>query len=299
MISVLTGSNDYARRAALGQIRSQFAGEAELRDGGELTRERLLDLTQGTTLFASSRLIIINELSANKLLWPDLETLLQNVSDTTHIVLDEPSLDKRSKSYKWLLKNADVKVFEEWTRRDEYKAVLWCQQQAEQRSITLTKPLAQVLVTRAGVEQWRLAAALDKLELVDEITLGVIEQIVEPHLEENVFELFGAALSGDKAKIEHMLAVLAQTDDAYRVFALISSQAVQFAALVTSGKSAGEVASDIKASPYVLSKLAKYANDTTHKDAARILQQLARADKQMKSTGSDPWAIVASALLGI
>ena len=297
MISVLTGSNDYARRLASRQLRADFSGEAEQYDGPELTREQLLDLTQGTTLFSNERLIIITNLSANKSLWPELDTLLGKVSNSTHLVLNEAELDKRSKAYKWLQKNADMRVFEEWTRRDEHKAIAWCETEAKSRGIALGKPLATMLVKRAGVKQWRLAAALDNLELVESVTPEVIEQSIEPQLEENVFELFGATLSGDTAKVETMLSVLAQTDDAYRVLALISSQAVQFASLLTGGKPMNEVASDIKASPYVLGKLASYTSGKTHQDVAKILNILARADRQMKSTGSDPWAIVASALL--
>lgn len=266
-------------------------------DGEALDVAQLLELTRGTTLFASRRLIVIKQLSVNKALWEDLISFLEHAQESNTIVLVEPSLDKRSKTYKWLQKNADVQQFDEWTARDTYKAEKWCQQEVAARGIMLNHALIKKLIQRAGVEQWRLAAALDKLELVDAITEETIQSVVEPHLEENVFELLGAALSKNTQAVQHMLAALSKTDDPYRVFGLLMSQAEQLASLLVTPKSADDVAADLGSSPYVVKKLAPYAAQPSLEKAKSLLAIVAESDMQLKRTGTDPWTIIEVMLL--
>jgi DNA polymerase-3 subunit delta len=299
MTIVLTGTNDYEITYRVQSLRADFAGSAEQYDGDTLTKEQLLEMTRGATLFSDQRCIIIRQLSENKQLWDELPDFLHHVSSETTIVLVEPKLDKRSKTYKWLQKNADVQQCDEWTARDTYKAEKWCQQEVAERGVTMNHILIKKLIQRAGVEQWRLAAALEKLELVDEITEKTIHDVVEPHVEENVFELLGAALSGEKQTVQNMVVVLASTDDAYRVFALLASQIVQLATLIVSDRSVAEVAAATKSSPYVLNKLALYAKNRDTTDAKKLLETAARSDLQMKQSSMEPWVIVESMLLGL
>ena len=135
------------------------------------------------------------------------------------------------------------------------------------------------------------------MELVDTIDVKTIERIIEPHLEENVFELLGSALSGEKNHIRTMVEVLSKTDDVYRVFALLSSQIIQLSALVFGDKPAQEVATELGASPYVLIKLAKHTQNRSKQDVKRMLMAAARADMHMKQSNVDPWLVLESLLL--
>lgn len=297
MVIVLTGSNEFEHSRKVQTIRSEFAQQAEIYDGEALDATQLLELTRGITLFASNRLIIIKQLSLNKVLWGELISFLEHAQDSSTIVLVEPSIDKRSKAYKWLQKNASVQQFDEWTPRDTFKAEKWCEHEAVVRDIMMDRALIKKLVQRTGVQQWRISTALDKLELVEKITEEAIENIVEPHLEENVFELLGAALSKNLHSMQQMLAALSKTDDPYRVFGLLTSQIIQLSSLLIAQKSANSVAADLGSSPYVLKKLTPYATQLSPEKAKDLLAIAAKSDMQLKQTGVNPWIIIEAMLL--
>lgn len=299
MITVLSGQNEYAVREALQDLRSSFSDEVEQYDGGGMSVEGLLDVTRGGTLFASKRLVIIRELSENKPIWNELDTHLARVDSDTHLVLVESKLDKRAKAYKWLQSNARMQLFDDWTNRDESIAVNWATAQANQRNIALSKQEALHIVRRSGGKQWQVAAAIDKVALLETVSIDAINQVVEPHIEENVFELLSAALESNYTQVHAVIAGLEKTDDPYRVFALLSSQVVQLSTLAVSGKSASEVASDMGVSPFVLNKLARHAVSVSHAQVQSLLQKMATADIQMKSSTTPPWRIVESVLLSL
>lgn len=297
MITLLCGDNDYEIAQAIAMLKAGFDGDAETIDGATVTSEQLHEVATGATLFASKRLVIVKGLSEQKSEWAELVKLLEKVPDETHLVLVEPTVDKRSKTYKWLQKNADVKEYKKYTDRDRKKVEHWVTQEAKRRALALTQKHAEQLVRRVGVDQWRLHDALEKLALVDSITEESIQLHIQQHVQENVFELLETALRGDREGVQRMIETLRRHDDAYRVFGLLSSQMLQLAALALSGKSAREVAGEIKASEYVLGKFTSYAERLTQTTVRSMVATFAESDMLMKQTNSDPWIAVERCLL--
>ena len=80
-------------------------------------------------------------------------------------------------------------------------------------------------------------------------------------------------------------------------FGLLSSQVFQLAALAVTSKPANEVASDIGAHPFALSKLAPHAKQLGHSRTRQIVRIFADTDISMKSTGADPWLLIEKALI--
>lgn len=300
MIYLLTGENSFAIDRLLEQIITKFGGVPEKIDGAELKEDQLSDLFMGQSLFADKRLIVIKRLSENTTIWPELSGWFEKASDTTDIVLVEPSLDKRTKTSKWLLKHAIVHECAEWTSRDHGKAVEWARVEAKKKGFELSTVRSSQLVDRIGVVQWQLAAALDKLALVEgEVTQEIIDDIVEATPENRIFELFGAALEKDTRKVREIIDQLQRDEDPYRVFGLLSSQVLQFAALCLGGKSPREVATDIGAHPFALSKLAPYARTHGQAEVAVLVQRFAETDRSMKTTSVDSWLLIEKLLLQI
>lgn len=297
MITLLCGDNDYEIAQTIRRLKAEFEGDAEVIDGATITNEQLYEITTATTLFASQRLVILSGLSEQKSTWVDIVPLFEKVPEQIHIILVEPKVDKRSKVYKWLQKNADVKEYKQYTDRDRQKVERWVMHEASKRGLRLTKKHAEQLVRRVGVSQWRLHDALEKLALVETITEEAILLYIEQHVQENVFELLETALRGDREGVLRMVETVRRQDDAYRVFGLLSSQVLQLAALATSNKSAREVAGEIKASEYVLNKFTSYAERLTPTSVRHIVATFAESDMQMKQTNSDPWIAVERCLL--
>ena len=300
MIALLIGENSFLIERELAQIAAGFDGRAEKFDGSSLQLSQLPDLLMGTSLFATKRLIIIRDLGSNKSVWPVLGDWLPRVSDDIQLVLVEPKPDKRTTTFKTLKKHATTSEFLPLTDRDTQTAEKWVTAEAAKLDIAIDKSSVQFLVRWVGVDQWQLFHALEKLALVDTVSVDVISDIIQPNPVENVFNLFETALRGDVRTLRQTLQILEQSEDVYRLFALLSSQVFQLAA-VANASSAGQrtdnVARDFGIHPYVVSKLEPIAKRVGKSGVAKIIDIFAIADDDMKLSRAEPWLLVERALV--
>ena len=299
MITLLTGENSFENERALQALTSSFDSRAERVDGSDLDIKQLPDLLMGVSLFADKRLVIIKNLSENKALWSRFDEWLPRISPDIHLVLVEPKPDKRTKTYKDLQKVAEVHESKLWTDRDTHAAEQWVGEEVKRQGFKLDKKCTQYLVNRVGTDQWLLSQALHKLAVMGDVTVDVIEEIIEPNPTENVFLLFESALKGDAPKVKRMLEVLEATEDAYKLLGLLSGQAAQLAVLSLSDKPSAEVAKDMGVHPYAMSKLAPAAKKLGRGGAKKIVAAFAEADEAAKSSATDPWLLVERALMKV
>ena len=300
MIHLLCGENDFALTQKIAQLRAGFAGVAERYDSSDLTAERLADLFAGQTLFGGERLVIIDGPSASSDLWQNMPAWAERLNADTTLVLVEPKPDKRTATYNWLKKHADVQEFAAFGERDAVAAVKWLEEYAARQSVKLTSAQARRITARAGVNQWQLAQAVDKLALAGEVTDEWIDAAIEQTPSESVFALFETALKGDGAQLEVILKDLRQTEDPYRVFGLINSQLIQLVALVYGDGNISKVATDTGAkSSYPLQKLAPYASRMGKQQAAGLVRVFAAADSRLKSSDADPWLVLENTLVRV
>lgn len=296
MITLLVGDNTFEIERFIARLTADFAGRPERIDGSMLEPHRFADLVAGGTLFADERLVIIRELSANTQIWPEIAEWAKRVSADTHLVLSESKPDKRTRAYKDITQIANVTELKLWTDKDSRLAEAWVGREAEMLGVSLDKKSIQHLVKRVGVDQWSLYRALEKLALVQNVTTDVIDSIVEPNPQESVFVLFEMALRGDAAGISDAVATLRLSEDPYRTFGLLVSQAFNLAALATADGSA-DVAKDFSIHPYAVSKLSRDARRLGPRGARKVIEILGKADDDLKSSGADPWQLIERALL--
>lgn len=299
MITLLTGENSFENERALQRLVAETPVLVERIDGAGLTIKQLPDLLMGATLFAEKRFVVIRNLSENKSLWNDFGTWLPRVSDDIHVVLVETKPDKRTKTYKDLQKVASIQESKAWTDRDGLRAEQWVVSEAKQLGFELDKKCAHFLVTRVGIDQWQLSQALEKLAVVGAVSLEVIETLIEANPTENVFNLLETALRGDMPRIREMVQTLEVHEDPYRLFGLLSSQGFQLAALSVTDKPSSEVAKELGAHPFVLSKLAPHARKLGSSGARKLIVALAEADSGMKTSSGEPWLLIERALIKI
>lgn len=298
MITLLTGENSFEVEQRLAQFMTDFAGAPEKFDGAELELKQLPDLLMGMSLFSEQRLVVIRGLSGNKPVWDALPDWLERMSDDIHLVLVEAKPDKRTRSYKALQKVAKVQDFKLWTERDAGQAERWVGEQATKRNIKLPANAARLLVSRAGVDQWQLKHALDKLSLLGDISEAKIRDVIEAQPAENVFELFTTALKGGQARVHEMISTLELSEDPYKLFGLLAGQAFQLAALAAA-REGDDVARDIGAHPFVLSRLKPYAQQLGVAGSGAIIAAFAEADETMKTAALNPWLVIERTLLGV
>lgn len=310
MIHLFYGENEFLIRQKLAEVTARFDGEAEVYDGAELTREELPGLFGGMTLFSEQRLIVIRGLSEQKSLWNELPTWLEQASDTIEIYLVESTVDKRTKTYKWLQKNASIAECAAMKANQTAKAEAWLRDYAAALQLLLDQQTAQRMVGRAIrpgsdgkpiIDQQVLAQAATQLTLHDgEITSGVLDAILPPSHYQNVFGLLASALDGHDRQVRQMTQDLRTSDDGYKVLAVLSSQIAQLSLVVTAGADhARELAHDSGVHPYVLQQLHHYRDRLSIDQVRQLVEGAATLDHKSKRSSNDPWLLVDNLLAQI
>lgn len=299
MLYVLCGENEFDKRQKLAAL---IAGSAvpERYDGEQLDAASLRDIMQGQSLFTLERTVIISRLSDNFVLWAELPEI--TVSGSTKVILLESKLDKRTKTYKWLRKNAEIYEFTPLNERQKPRLAKWCVDEARKRGYTLSVVQAEILIGRLGYDKLCLSNFIEQLSFAGEITDDLLDKLAPLAKSENAFELFTAALAGNSSRIHEIIAYLEAeggTESAYQTMGLLASQTVNLNALVLSGNNTASVAEDFSTNPYVLQKLSSYANKIDSRQLAVINKALFCADLQMKTTGASPWLLIETALIEV
>lgn len=295
MIILLTGDNNYEIDQELDRIVAGFDGEPERIDASRLEPRSLTDILGGVSLFSANRLVILRRVSENAPVWEALAAQSAGDSDTT-VVLVEPKVDKRTKTYKTLAKSADVRAFTAWGERDGARAEKWLRDEAAARNIQLEPAAAREIVRRRGMEQYQLLNTLQQLAVLGDITHQMVEVHIEAAPQENVFELLDAALSGDNRRVGDMVRTLRLTNDPYMTMGLLASQVFALSGLVLGDKSQADIASDLGVSPYTLRSLAATAQSVDRHKLHQLVVALADADIGLKSSAVDPWVQIEIAL---
>lgn len=298
MITLLVGSNTYAVREFLDETSKRYDSHGISRHGGgELSEDNLPELLQGASLFASERLVIIKDASSNKNIWGELAEWLEKVPEEIHLVLQESSPDKRTKTYKTLQKTAEIKDLKEL---NEYEAAKWLVEYAKKQGKAMGQSEASYLVDRVGVDQWQLSHELQKLLAVNDISKQRIDDVVEPAPQANVFALIDAALQGRKNVISEQIKILETQEDPYRLFGLLSSQVFQLATISQAKDiSVEKIAKDLKVHPYPLKKLKPLANKLSKREVKKIIDSVAELDLQLKTSAGEPWLLLERTLIKI
>ena len=298
MIYLFYGENEFEKRRAIVKLIGDE--KAARHDGEDLTLAGMQEIAIGQTLFMNSSVYLISKLGENSEIWSQLPDV--KFDDDRTIILAEDKIDKRTKTYKWLQKNAKVQEFSPLSDRQKPQLLKWCVAEAKVRECELTNRQAEIIVDRLGFDQLRLSNFLDQLALAEKVTDDLIDNFIPLARTENVFDLFVSALAGDYDKVHDIISYLESesgVDGAYQTMGLLASQTTNLTALVLADGDSKLVASDFSASPYVLRKLASSAKGVDKKKLKRINDALLRADLQMKTTSVNPWLLVEAALVGI
>ena len=287
MIYLLTGENTYEIERQLGELVASFDGDIERVDGAELNVGQLPDLLSGSTLFSSKRLVVFRNASTNKPGWVALGEWFEKGLEN-HVAVVEPKLDKRTKTYKWLEKHADVTRCGELTR---WEAVAWLEGEAKKRGIPLAHELAQFFIDYVGLDQWRLESELEKIVLSGRTpSQELVREVVEPTPQATSFELLDAAFAGRHKEVERLILTVAHQEDPYMFLGLLSSQVYALALVKSAGpKRPEDIAKQTGVHPFVLKKVSSLARGLNNSDINNIVAELAKLDANMKSRSVEPW----------
>jgi DNA polymerase-3 subunit delta len=288
MILVLTGTNDFARRAELKLITTEFVatyGEFGLEtiDASDVEFGRLLESVASLPFLAPRRMIILSNPASNKALLDNPEQLIKAVADTTDLIIDERKFDKRLNLYKTLKKQASVKEFNDL---DDHGLKTWLTQEATKRGGSMTSSDATYLVLRVGTNQMGLHNELDKLLAYNtNISQETIDMLTEPLPQSSIFDLLDAAFSGDKKRALELYQDqrLQQAEPQY-IMSMIAWQIHIIAVVKFNEKDSPEsIASKAKLNPYVVRKTLSLTRNLSQKHVKDLVSRALALDVQLKS----------------
>ncbi|HEU5187327.1 MAG TPA: DNA polymerase III subunit delta [Candidatus Saccharimonadales bacterium] len=293
MIITLTGESRYAIHQALWvQVLTFIAKHGDHSvdriDGETFDPRNLAELLQGVSLFAQERLVVLKNASKNKPLWEALASIEQPGAT---LVIVEPSMDKRSRTYKMLKQKSD---FREYGVPADTELIAWVGSSVKTLGGTISPADARFLMERTGRDQWQLAQEIEKLvSFSPQITHKSIETLVEQTPEGNAFELLDAALGGNVPRVVALVDQLKTQEDPYKLFGLVASQVHTLAVVAAAGQhSPDHIASEAGLHPFVVRKTVSVAKRLGKSRIAHIASDVARCDQQLKTTGFEPWDLL-------
>ena len=292
MVICLSGENDFGWRAELDRLVAAFTAEhgdmaVERLDGEEASYERLQESLQSVPFLAARKLVVLRAPSAQKQFVEHAERLLQELPETTDVIMLEPRLDKRSAYYKFLKKAVD---FREFAGADEAGLTRWLLQKAQAQGGTLTQADARFLTERIGLDQRLLANELDKLLLYEpNISRATIELLTDPAPQSTVFELLEAAFAGNMQRAFVLYRdQREQRVDPAQIIAMLAWQLRVLALIKTAGQRPGdEVARASKLNPFVIRKSQPVAARLTPGRLKQLVAELLAIDVRSKRENID------------
>jgi DNA polymerase-3 subunit delta len=300
----LTGENAFGLGAELKKLTASFLAEhdefgIERLDGEEADYARLQESLTSLPFLADKKLIVLRRPSANKEFTERAEELLNNIPDTTDVVIIEPKLDKRLAYYKQLKKQTDFREFKEL---DVPGLARWLVAEATSRGGKISQVDATYLVDRVGANQQLLSNELEKLLLHSaQISRQSIDLLTEATPQSTIFELLEAAFAGNAKramqlyKEQRVLKV-----EPPQIVAMLAWQ-LHVIALIKAAqdRSADQIAAEAKLSPYVVKKSQSIARKLTIADLKTLVRDLLAIDVRSKKVGLDADEALQNYLLGL
>lgn len=275
MILFFYGANSFAARAKLNQLKTQYIAKngndfgLDQLDGERIKLQDLIQLLQAVPFLASSRLIIIENLGKNKVVAEDILERLDDVPDSTIVVLYDPEVDKRGRYFKTLSKLPKAAEFKPLAPP---QLMRWIEDEATKLGASIERPATQELLNRCGDDQWRLQGEITKLATYkDNITKPDVEELVEVSEEQNVFAFLDSVMVGDlRASLSGLERLQAAGQNEMYILTMILWQLRQVLLAKLSGlTNSNELAKKASLSPYAAGKaiaLARKVDEETLKD---------------------------------
>ncbi len=292
-VTILTGTNHFQLRAAVGLIIADFEAEQgdmalERLDGETATYERIQEAVQSLPFLASRKLVVLQQPGANKQFLERAAALLSELPETTDLVIIEPKLDKRQTYYKFLKKQ---KAFREFAELDENSLAKWLVTEASSKGAELSLADAHYLAERTAGNQQTLASEIEKLSLYTKtINRTVINQLTAAAPQSSIFQLLEAIFAGNLRRgMELYREQRALKVEPQQIIAMLTWQ-LHVLALVKAaghGRTPESIAADAKINPYVVRKSESIARDLTVARLRQMIAELVTIDERLKRESVD------------
>ncbi|HEX8182988.1 MAG TPA: DNA polymerase III subunit delta [Candidatus Saccharimonadales bacterium] len=288
MITILSGTNNYLLRAELRQMIAVFEAEygdmaLERLDGEDSSYERIQESVQSLPFLSDRKMVVLLTPGASKQFAEKAPNLLQELPDTTDLIIVEPKLDKRSTYYKFLKKQSG---FTEYNDLDEMGLAKWLVGLAREKQAQLGIADAKYLIERVGSNQQMLASEIEKLSLYQlDISRTAINALTVAAPQSTIFQLLEAAFAGNTRQALHIYGEQrALKVEPQQIIAMLAWQLHVLALIKAAGNGFAPdvIAREAKISPYVVRKSASIARKLTVARTKQLISDLLVIDERLK-----------------
>ncbi|MDB5168727.1 MAG: polymerase subunit delta [Candidatus Saccharibacteria bacterium] len=292
MITSLAGENSFGLQRELQRRIATFVAEQgdlalERIDGEEASVDRIQEALTSLPFLANRKLVVLRDASKNKQFLEKAEQLLNDVAETTDVIIAETKLDKRLEYYKFLKSKTDFKAYDEL---DINGLASWLVATAKEQGGAISSSDARYLVERVGLNQQLLSNELEKLLVYDpQVTRKTIELLTDATPQSTIFELLEAAFAGNTKKALQLYgeqrALKVETP---QIIAMLAWQLHIIATIKAAGeRNADEIAQGAKLSPFVVKKSQGIARRVSLHDLKEQINNLLTIDLKSKRTNLD------------
>jgi DNA polymerase III subunit delta len=260
--------------------------------GGEIDGKDIVSVASSFPMMAERRVVIVKDFDrvSNKEL---VEPYLEHPSPSTSLILIASKPDTRKKPYPLLKKNS---VGGEFSRLYDNEIPAWIQRRVKLLRRAITPEAAELLQAYVGNSLREVSNQIDKLLIAvgskPTIELGDVEAVVGISKEFTVFEL--TKMVGEKnisKSIEIVERMLDSGESPQLIIVMLTRHFIIMAKLLdlqAAAKSDFELAGAVRVSPFFikeyLSQLRRYSPGAVE----NAFLALARADRELKSSATDP-----------
>ncbi len=317
MIIFLYGEDTFRSRQKLRQIKNKFLREIDpsgnsliLLNGEKVSMEKINEMIAATSLLAKKRMVIIENLFANKnediftQLYSYLKAKGERQNDNILVFWDEVSTKevKISKSreilFKFLAKQKYVQEFEPLSNSEATK---WAVKEIKARGGKISHQVAQLLTGLLGSSLWQISNEINKLinykqaqqsgmlgsqrEIIIEIK--DVEELVQGNFDENIFALTDAISNKNRSLALNLLDEQSNAGltEGY-LFAMIMRQfrvLLQIREALDSGLTSRKVINFLGFHPFVVQKGIIQVRRFSSQFLKNIINQLVKVDYLIKT----------------
>ncbi len=300
MIFFFYGPNSYAARRKLQDMAIAYIAKAgsdfglERIDGAEVSADKIMSALQASPFLANSRLVIIENLGANKLAAEKLPPFLDQVPETTVAVFYEPEADQRTSYFKTMSKHPKIKAVK-YDKLSQAQLTGWAKRQIANLGGSIDNVALNLLVELTGDDQWRLEQEINKLVNYDaHVSVESVKLLVDQNQSESIFDLVEAMSSGNlkKALATYQRLLEDRTSEIY-ILTMVTWQLRNLLLAKTAGSiSSAELASRAGMSPYVAGKAQAKQREFDEDQLKQAFTQAVETDFAIKSGKGKPDQLV-------
>ncbi len=218
------------------------------------------------------------------------EKNLAGIPDSSVVVFIQPNPDKRRSFYKKLVAMAEVKEFNILQGKS---LMQWIQKEVESKKLAIDPDTAEYLISLTGQNLWRLSQEISKMASHSPnqpITKSLIDRVVTPTLEANIFSLTDALGAKDhRMAIQNLHRTMAAGEHLIPVFYMVVRQfrlLLQASSYMSNNPNGNctSFASSLKINPFVARNTFSQLKHFTSAELKDAYSRLLEIDFEMKTS---------------